>query len=593
MISFLIPFITFSFFSAIIYFQPRSSWAAFYLKDTIFLFSSGAFTWIFFYLINKKIRLTNYPNFRTIKNIRYETILYATISILFSAFFYYFRTNRFYPPPLGNGDSLLLLENIPVYSSLFGYLDSIDEILTLFIHSKLYLFFKEHFSASVQTTMAYSSIGAGGFYLFFFLKFIKRTGGNFFLGITFVILTPAIELFAGYIENYTFAYLFISLTFFEGIFLLKNNNSLYSGGNILYKEKNLLLISILSAIAFLLHIIGGLMIFSLAYLVWKRTENRRNFVKLSAIISIPPLLIIGTTWMYFLFFSESPVSMSESFLLNPPFLRPSKIFSINNVNNFLNYMLLSSPFAISILIYIFYVNPENLAKPQKNPVFKFIPESFRSRLAVIAPNPEHKFLLIGTISYMFLIFIHNPMIGLPADWDLHSFFHIPLNLYIMHILIPRNITYNPEKRSIVGAAFILNLFMTFTWIFFNSRTSAESINNLIRAERNTTQLLVDIRTDDLFEKISNLSRKKTYVKVLLFQIRSENFLNEILMKPSRILSSKEIQEINRMMRSLHSNTEDFNSIILLPEKEFNQKLPPIWTNLSSINAEIAAMQKIF
>ena len=590
MISFFIPVFSFIALALLIFFQPHGFWSLSYLKNNINFLLLLSSAWTAFYFINRKIRLIDYQNFRKINHIKYETGLYFIISAAFAGFLYIFRTGRFLPPPHGNGDSLLLLEHIPVYAELFGYLDSFDEILTLFIHSKMYLVMEYLFNSSVLTSISLTSSLAGFIYFFFFLKFVKNSGKSFFYAFSLIILTPAVELFAGYIENYFFVTVIISLTYFQGILLLEKNKPLYRTQNSLFHEKEMMLISVLSSFAFLFHILSGVMIFSLIYLVWARTKELKSFIKLSIFSVLPAALVIGFFWSYFVFFAENPLSITESFMLKPPFLGPEKILSAATVRNFLSCLFLASPFAVPLFIYIVsakagIAHSENdFSKSSMRKAADF----FQSHFTI---KPVHVFLLTGSISFIIPVFVINPLIGFPADWDLLTHFHIPLNLYLLYLITEPSLEFNKfQRRNIIAAAFIFNLYATFFWILYNSSSSKESRNNIVHAERNTEQLLAFIKNDLIFNKINTLPRKKTYVKVKLFEIRSENFAVDYLKFSSADLSSEKKEEIQQTMQMLHKNTDEFSSIILLPEEEFRKKLPPIWKNLSEVNSALSKLQ---
>ncbi|MEQ9363001.1 MAG: hypothetical protein RIF32_02090, partial [Leptospirales bacterium] len=144
-------------------------------------------------------------------------LLGSAILLLFQ-----FRQRLFLAPPDGLGDSLLILEQVPVYTHLRGYLDSFDELLELYWHSRLYLFTSESFSWHVEDAYALLSIASFALYgtvVFYFL--IRRSLFEILAGLALLIFVPALQLFAGYVEHYTIATSWMALSILTGAYALE------------------------------------------------------------------------------------------------------------------------------------------------------------------------------------------------------------------------------------------------------------------------------------------------------------------------------------------------------------------------------------
>ncbi|MDH5655386.1 MAG: hypothetical protein OEZ34_05730 [Spirochaetia bacterium] len=564
----------------ILFFQPDFFWASLHIKSVLpvtFLF----FAWILYFLFSKKIKIQNLPNFSPVKP--HTTLLSIVISVLSVYGFYSVRMNRFLPPPFGNGDSLHLIEYIPVHSALFGYLASFDELLDLFIHSVFYRFANSFFLLDVESSYAVLSAVCGGIYIYFFIRFMRLSGRGNFYAIALILFTPAMQIYAGYVENYTIVTLFLSVIFLECALMLDKKLPI--------SHQKLIFMAVLSAIAFLFHIVAGAALPALIYLIKKSSKNRNEFIKLSLETAFPALLFLLSVWGLFLYFLDYPVTPSESFLFNPPFLKPSVWFRPDHLKDILNTVILASPFSIFVFIYIFYNGRNNTIED-----FSFTKKiksypTIENLIKKFAPEPVHRFLLLASLSFFGLMFIHNPMIGFPADWDLHTLFHIPLNLYLYYeVTQDRSPQLQFQRRSFLSAAFLINAFFSAAWIHHNASSDFLSEKYRISAKILSENTLASLADDEVFHEIKDIRSKRKYTEVTQFYLKTAHFLSEE--KKNRVAANKnaDLTEINAMIAELNASWHEYR-IVILDQNQYNNSITRLWRSFSKINVRTAELEK--
>jgi len=510
--------------------------------------------------------------------LRLPASIAGLIAVVSIPLFYLARNRLFLPPPAGNGDSIHLIQHLPLFTELFGYLDSFDEILELFFRSKLHRLLSPY-GVEIETSYALLSAFAGGLYLFVFLRLIVASSPSVLAAIAIVLLAPPLELYAGYVENYTLAALFLFTILVSGVDLIRSNRPLFHGGNPFTQEKHLVAIALLSAIGAMFHLLVTIAAPALLYLVFVRSANRRAFFTLAIAASAPALLIIALTWGYFLFGIDAPVALSDSFLMRPPFLSSSALVSANHFRNEFNLLLLASPSLPILVAFLFFF---------RDPIADTKTERMRRFLIRFAPTPSLRFLLIATVSYLLEQFFHNPMLGFPCDWDLFTFFHVPLNLYLYFLFLHRREN-TPSIDRVLPAVLVINLVLTAGWLYRNGKPDGASEFFLAHAKKISSQTLRSIRSDPLYDGLDGLDRKKRFARFELFYNNAVAKIDGWIAIGQKNGATVPIEpeRLRRMRSDLQTARNQFRDAMLLPEPEYSLRIDPVWKQLTEINIALS------
>ena len=292
------------------------------------------------------------------------------------------------------GDGILILESVFIESKLLGFQLVMDEFLTTFIHSKFFLLTEKFLSVR----QSYSLLSY--FFGFLCLILIKKFSiiQNPFQWMV-IIFSGGFFVFQGYVENYSIPQFFLLFVLIYGYSLLKRDQ---------LKLINLLILSFLSCLAALSHLVNGYMILGLIFIVSYRSSIK-TFLQKSILCCIFTVSILLFFFIWFKYFSEVRIETNQTHFFNPPFYPLRKIFSINHLKQIFQVLLFSAFLPITIFVYFYCLK--------------------RKVLNEICKKPESKFLLWIFFGFFIHLFIFDPKLGFPADWDIASFFYFPLVLF--------------------------------------------------------------------------------------------------------------------------------------------------------------------
>lgn len=465
----------------------------------------------------------------------------AIISICFFPVFYSLRLRLFEPPSLGAGDSLLLLEHVPVYTHLFGYLDSFDEVLELFVHSKVYLL-GSFFSIDVVTSYAIVSSVCGCFFVYATQRFLHRYPTPIQgLGIALLFFRPAIVLFFGYVENYTIVSLLVFITILEGYTQAKISRH----SSVVKEGKTLWPLALLAACAATFHLVTGFLFLALLYTIYLRSNSSwKRGLQIGAIASLPAILLMLCVYVIFLNYPGNPIDFTTSFAKRPAIYPLSRLISTRHLIDIIQTLFLSLPLVVFLPLLWFGKSRQVVLNTLK--------------------TPKSMFLLLASLGFLFHMIIWNPMIGFPADWDLFTFSSTPLVLLSLRVLSKAG---SPKFNA---ATALFSLCVSISWIAYFATPSDDSRANRMAAQQNVESFLIKMEKDSYYKAIQSIERKKMYVKAMLFYERA----------------SKKIANDEPLLKELTGRIREFQQAILLDEKEFTQTMPGIWNSLGAINQRI-------
>ncbi|MCR9143819.1 MAG: hypothetical protein NXI24_16350 [bacterium] len=533
--------------------------------------------------------------------ILWALLLSSAIVLLFQ-----FRQRLFLAPPDGLGDSLLILEQVPVYTHLLGYLDSFDELLELYWHCRLYLFTSERFGWHVEDAYALLSIASFVLYgsaVFWFL--IRRSLFQILTGLALLIFVPALQLFAGYVEHYTMATAWMALAILTGARALELERLRRSGdgaGQATQPATAVAIVAGCAAIAVLHHSITTVILPALIYLVIELAAgNLRKIVRLATVAAAVALPILLSVWTWFLLFAEPPLAFSDSHISSPPVHRPGELFMPAHLRDMLNLLFLASPAALLVLLCL-----NGHDGSQANPVANIqsgarsardadadadidtakSPGFFNALLAWLAPEPVHLFLLIATLGLGSIAFVIESLIGFPADWDLLTIFQFPLNLFLFYRIVSAwrdQPTTRSGLRIALPLIMVMHGFITTSWIGRNAEATPISQQNVELARKNVSQSLAILEQDPVYERVkqSYADRNKTYIQVKLFFIRSRN---RLLAGAGEFSATEQA----RLLAALESGETRFHEWMQMPPEAFEAGYETLWKDLSELNVRINA-----
>lgn len=498
------------------------------------------------------------------------------------AFFWIFRQRLFLPPPEGLGDSLDLLRRIPVFTTLFGYQDSFDEILSLYVRSRLFALLSG-FGWNAADAGALWSCLCGALAVAITLIYLRREGPKvFLLGCLLLLGVPATQLYYGYVENYSGAHVAVLAVLLAGSRLLSNREE----SQLTYKLIGLALVAALGA---MFHLMVACTLPALAFLVWRLSTNWLSFVKLALAAGASAAVLIGCVWLYFLALHPYPIALFDAHLLHPPFYPPRELFSPKHLFDQANLWLLCAPAALFLLPTVLQLaigtSPASAAMPTPQKAGKVSGNSGQMEQSPERWAGEQRWELpiffgLCAATYCFWGFVWNPLLGFPADWDLLCFFALPLHLLVFEICRPAFAgRWWPSLRPPLWSVALVCLGLTFAWVARNAHESPQSKHNLQEAADQAQRFLAWQAGDPLYPRLAH-ARKKQYIKTRLFAFRADAQLSVDESAQARVLRKR-----------LQKAIDAYAAIVLLDEESFQTRLAPIWKELTAINIAVEELSK--
>ena len=548
------------------------------------------------------------------------------------------RMRRFLPPPEGLGDSLLLLEHLPAHAIQLGYLGTFDEILALFWRSRIYHWLNNATGMSAPDAIGLISCIAGTLHaLVIFLitdrlKLMRRLAA-----FALLFFVPAMQLYAGYVENYSFASFFLFLTVVAGIVQLER----WKAERTVYPEFP----ALFAALGAAHHMI---LVFSLPALVLlvlilssrSRTVDWKLFLQLAGRAALTGILVLGIVWYYFFFVISNPIELHKSFAFQPAIYPFNRIISIQHVKEGLNVLVLVAPAMVGLSglwlpaprIWMNQVwkfvrslprfiqqakgknahrsdaadtsgsdkqnqNSENSGRELPNTVqestgghltgknnaisrWKSLVHSGKERALQYGEQyPSEAFALAVFLCFLGHSFIWNPVIGFPADWDLFSFYQGPLHVFLYLRIFVRE---EPFLFLWLRRVLLFTVLPSFLWISHNAKLTRESQFHISQAHRNLEQFLGLVQTESIFFRIPTLQRQRTYIEVRMFIVRAWNQIPYL-----RVPEQKKEELRQRLMQGLMR----FQSLALQNRTVYEEQVPDVYYFLGDLNAEITELQR--
>jgi hypothetical protein len=451
-------------------------------------------------------------------NLKIKSNIHLDNSGLFAKIFPYLFAGQFllfilYPfQNLNYGDGIILLENVFLEGSLFGYQISLDEIWEAFLHSYVFSLFP-HDPRLIYRV--FSTI-AGFLFLAMSIHIYQKERLDKSIYSLLLFLSPGgLLLFYGYSENYTLITMYLFFMLYLGRqWILENKD-----------ETSIFYMAILGAIGASFHLVFGYMIISLVYYTWY-ISKKKNFIRNSIIASCIGVGWIGGLFAYFLFFSDPTTNPSQTHVLTPPLYPWKRLISMNHLKEILSVTWFTTAFPITIISLSF--------------LFK------KKESIEILKKPENKYILFAALGFYIHSFVHNPSLGFPADWDLFSFYFIPLT-YLAFILFP-----------VLNNYIIYTIPLAIYFIGFQISLATHLTDNPPENEVEYHRT-IEIAKDYIAKNRRSIqevdpAKKKLYLKLDHFLYKAEIILNKMSDNPGNQNKSELLTDIQKYKDELKRET---------------------------------------
>jgi hypothetical protein len=431
-------------------------------------------------------------------------------------YFLIFATILFFPVRnLNMGDGILLLTNFTIENLAFGYHLTMDELLEGLLHSFVYSNLYSLNSEIIDPRITYRILSTlAGFFFILLTHFYYKQWRFRFVSYLITFTSGGMFLFYGYSENYTIVSLVLWLFILFNVDNFKNNRS-----GFIYIFYNCILASLL----ILLHLVSGYLLFSLIFISY-HYSSKNDFIKNSFFATLICLLFLLPVFIYFLFFSSVRIDLTQTHLTNPKFYPITKIISINHFRDIL-YCLLANAFIPVVYILYSYLR-------DKQNFLEFL--NFK----------EVQFVLFVILGFSIHGFVHFPQLGFPADWDLMSFFWLPILLFSI-LLVEKNTKFELVPLLIFNILiFIFNMYQ-------NSIPDLKKENDL----NNSLKLVKNYFESDSNFKNIDPKYKKFYLKADFFLFESKGKLKQVEENDKILNLLKQNQEFKKELELSISNVD--------------------------------------
>ncbi len=394
------------------------------------------FTRIFFYLlislvffpkINRGIRTliekpVTYLGERSV--IPKKHLWFAVFSLVTLPLFWMLRTKTYFL-----GDGFNFVANLNNGTRNFIWSELLESRLHVWWYKLLRLFFSVDGQFSYQT----ASIIAGMLFIFLLFLFSDHLGSNRFEKLfAFLILASmgSIQLFLGYVEHYSFAYLFVLVYLFLALRFIN-------------RKGKLLWVIVVFVLSLAFHFVSFYLLPSLAYLLLLDKEGRIKRKRIWGLAA--GMLVLGAVFLWYVL--ETKPGLIRIFVLpiEQKHAPGYTLFSSAHLIDILNESLLVSPVGILLLLI-----PLLLSKNKSD---------FRESPAV--------FLLMVTVPQLFFHFFLDPGLGAARDWDLFSALSLGYTVLGLWLFLKRIAKFS-AFRYIATILIFTSFASTLPWVAVNT-----------------------------------------------------------------------------------------------------------------------------
>ena len=335
-----------------------------------------------------------------------------------------------------------------VYQVEKGYLLNPPEPFDYFLHAVLYRGLKLFIDISAEPIYTFLSITLGvifviAVYLYKFPVSVDKSSAA--MAKVLIITFGGMQIFFGYVESYALLYT-ASL-----LFILISYRYIITG-------RGLILAAIIFGIAITAHQSGLMLVPAMVYLIYhyyKSAKTTNGFRKhLPLILGIIPILVLAAIHIrQHILFPQYQTGIAEM-LLPISSADGYSIFSLIHLYDIANEIILIIPIAFLLIPIFMYVStPEKIEKSLK------------------------LFFAILIFCAVLFIFLLDPKLGMPRDWDLFSTPMAIVGLVMVLMAISRKQFVSMAHHTRIWIIYAPFIFMS-VWVGMNSSAHRQ----LVRAE---------------------------------------------------------------------------------------------------------------
>ena len=345
---------------------------------------------VFVYTMRYKIKANIFDSVQFKKKPKLITILVSLVSTILIGFILFLFRSKAHV----YGDGYLLIDNVLLLENMLAKTKNYMELLTIFTYYFLTVSVQEisTFSTEVVIGLLNSIGGVVGFWgIYKIAGLLSRNLKEKLFFIVISLSSASIILFFGYIENYTWAFSIMLWSIYFSIKYIKNLCSIYP-----------LLISTLIAFAF--HMITLPMIATVVYILLIKVDSKNKvFEKLKRLYVVIIIALGSLIIMLLAQFKELDVFVPLWDLPNNNY----SLFTFSHLSDILNLLLLIAPLGV---------------------VFFLVSLQHKKNIELNSDSTEKVLFMISLLTFLSTCVI-DPQLGMLRDWDLFSFYGIPLTLW--------------------------------------------------------------------------------------------------------------------------------------------------------------------
>jgi hypothetical protein len=348
--------------------------------------------------------------------------------------------------------------------------------LAIFTHAQLWFLLNPLPGVGVDTLYAVTSVlaGVGAVYVLFLLADAlgrDRLEKAVIFGL--VATTGSMQLFFGYIENYTTISLGLLLTLYLGVRCLRG-------------EVSLTWPSLALAVTNAFHPSTVVMWPAVWYGGWvalrRAAGGKADKIAEAARLILPPLLVFAALSALMASAGHGPLSLltddrpggADAIWFVPLFETTTKwqqytMFSLGHFLDWGNEHFLISPFGL-VLLFLAFVNGRRIwAKASTRLGSPAAAERLDEKEAFVEPAERRvtAFLTIASLFYLLLTFVWNPDYGGRKDWDLFApsaFVYTLLAAYLLVRQARDRLELARSARLLIAASALF----TAAWVYYNT-----------------------------------------------------------------------------------------------------------------------------
>jgi len=324
-------------------------------------------------------------------------IFAAIIIVLFSLAFYFLRAQTHF---LGDGYTVLSLlagDNPLVKPRELG-----EALVHIWVKSLI----GGESERAALLSFQIISIAAGVLFLTIvavFARFLFERTRDRILFLLGLASSGYMLLYFGYVENYSLFVLSVAMYSLLGLLVVKG-------------KLNRWLILPVVAPAIFFHVLGVALIPSALYLLLANSKLGDSLARLSRQLKLLMALVIAvvllSVFYYFYttdyFFRFAIVPLFE----NRFTVEGYTLFSLKHIVDYLNLLILLLPALPVVVVTLIFLPLRKILKQR-----------------------EYRYLLVLTASTLGAVFVLDPKLGMPRDWDLFSFCGVPLSIFAYYLYL--------------------------------------------------------------------------------------------------------------------------------------------------------------